>query len=81
MMITGGWQSLAYNAKVWSYDDQNGFAAGPDMLERRYDHACSTFKSARHEHREVVLVAGGYKRDDVEVLDYQKEGSSWEKSE
>merc|ERR1739842_197170 len=49
------------------------------MLDGRYRHACSTFKSARHQQREVALVAGGDERDDVEVLDYQTEGRSWEK--
>ena len=68
MLITGGLPSSQKN-KVWFYDDQNGFTPGPDMLDGRVDHACSTFKSARHQQREVALVAGGYKRDDVEVLD------------
>ena len=81
MLITGGYPSSQNGKKVWFYDDQNGFTPGPDMLDGRYDHACSTFKSARHQQREVALVAGGRKRDDVEVLDYQTEGSSWQKSE
>ena len=80
MLITGGDPS-SQNNKVWFYDDQNGFTPGPDMLDERSDHACSTFKSARHQQREVALVAGGGGRDDVEVLDYQMEGSSWQKSE
>lgn len=76
MLISGG---FAQNKKVWFYDDQNGFTPGPDMLEKREGHACSTFKSALHQQREVALVAGGDYRDDVEVLDYQTEGSTWEK--
>ena len=80
IVITGG-QPFSKNGKlVWFYDN-NGFTPGPDMLDGRHSHACSTFKSARHEQREVVLVAGGAGRDDVEVLDYQKENSNWEKSE
>ena len=81
MMITGGSPYSENGKKVSYYDDKNGFTKGPDMCEKRFQHACSTFKSARHEQREVVLVAGGGGRDDVEVLDYQKENSNWEKSE
>ena len=40
-------------------------------------HACALFKSAMHNYREVVLVAGGYQEDTVEIWDYQTQGSSW----
>ena len=64
---------------TWFYDG-NSFTSGPRTRKTRFYHACATFKSALHQNREVVLVAGGFKKDDFEILDYQTKGSEFVKS-
>ena len=83
VMILGGYGSspLSLLRKVLIFNSTSGtFSDAPDMLYARFDHACSSFKSPLHGHREVVLVAGGYEQDQVELLDYQTEGSTWQES-
>ena len=70
IMTIGGVPSQN-SKKVWILDAVDGFIAGPNMTYDRYNHACATFRSPLHDNREVVLVAGGTNRDEVELLDFQ----------
>ena len=69
MVITGGLPSFKTGRKIWILNDT--WIPGPDMIHKRYNHACATFRSPLHDNREVVLVAGGTNRDEVELLDFQ----------
>ena len=63
---------------VWIYDpNTESFTPGPEMGNAYYAHACALFKSAFHNNREVVLVAGGASDDRTQLWDYQTEGSKW----
>ena len=74
--ITGG--SPSSNRKVWIFNpNDESYEDGPQMINVHRRHACALFKSAMHNYREVVLVAGGLKEDTVEIWDYQTQGSSW----
>ena len=65
----GGKQNGKSNSKkTWIIDPTNGFniAEGPSLNEGRMYHSCGKMKD---EYGNVlVVVAGGYKRDSVEVL-------------
>jgi len=81
VMILGGYDGSSSLRKVLIFDSTYGtFSDAPDMLNTRYGHGCASFQSPLHNHREVVLAAGGDRRDQVELLDYQTEGSNWEES-
>ena len=81
VMILGGNDGSSWLRKVLIFNSTSGtFSDAPDMLYTRYYHGCASFQSPLHNHREVVLAAGGYERDQVELLDYQTEGSSWQES-
>ena len=80
VMILGG-KDGSFLRKVLIFNSISGtFSDGPDMLYTRYLHGCASFNSPLHNHREVVLAAGGGDRDSVELLDYQTEGSTWQES-
>ena len=81
VMILGGYDGSSLLRKVLIFNSTSGtFSDAPDMLYTRLYHACASFNSPLHNHREVVLAAGGASRDQVELLDYQTEGSNWEES-
>ena len=89
VMILGGYSGMEESGywlwsplrKVLIFNSTSGtFSDAPDMLYTRRDHACASFNSPLHNHREVVLAAGGYERVEVELLDYQTEGSTWQES-
>ena len=81
VMILGGYDGSSLLRKVLIFNSTSGtFSDAPDMLYTRYGPGCATFNSPLHNHREVVLAAGGYGRDSVELLDYQTEGSTWQES-
>ena len=81
VMILGGLDGGSILRKVLIFNSTSGtFSDAPDMLYTRYRHACASFNSPLHNHREVVLAAGGYGQDQVELLDYQTEGSTWQES-
>ena len=56
------------------------------MLYSRYGHACTIFKSALHDNRPIIIVAGSYtyyarsESNTAEVLDFTLEGTSWQES-
>ena len=53
------------------------------MVYSRYHSACTTFSSALHDGRQVIIVAGSWSGSGVktaEILDFTKEGASWQKS-
>ena len=76
--VTDGFTSLR---KVLIFNSTSGtFSDAPDMLYTRAGHGCAIFNSPLHNHREVVLTAGGLQQDSVELLDYQTEGSTWQES-
>ena len=56
----------------------NEWSDGPRLVNGRYRFGCAKFKSAAHEDREVIVVAGGYAEsngypfDSVEILDFTK---------
>ena len=80
VMILGG-NPPSKSRKVLIFNSTSGtFSDAPDMLYIRSSHGCASFNSPLHNHREVVLAAGGYQRDQVELLDYQTEGSTWQES-
>ena len=81
VMILGGYDGSSWLRKVLIFNSTSGtFSDAPDMLYTRINHGCASFNSPLHNHREVVLAAGGAGRDSVELLDYQTEGSNWEES-
>ena len=81
VMILGGADASSWSRKVLIFNSTSGtFSDAPDMLYTRSEHGCASFNSPLHNHREVVLAAGGYQRDQVELLDYQTEGSTWQES-
>ena len=80
VMILGGRDGSSLR-KVLIFNSTSGtFSDAPDMLYTRGFHGCASFNSPLHNHREVVLAAGGYEQVEVELLDYQTEGSNWEES-
>ena len=81
VMILGGIGDSSWLRKVLIFNSTSGtFSDAPDMLDTRRSHGCASFNSPLHNHREVVLVAGGLWKDTVELLDYQTEGSTWQES-
>ena len=53
------------------------------MVNVRSSHACATFRSALHDGRPIVVVAGSFTGSgskSAEILDFTKEGTSWQKS-
>ena len=81
VMILGGFDGSSMLRKVLIFNSTSGtFSHAPDMLYTRIYHGCASFNSPLHNHREVVLAAGGDQRDQVELLDYQTEGSTWQES-
>lgn len=80
VMILGGFNN---DYGVIIYDaEKNTFTRRHSKLQkRRLFSACSLFHSAIHKMRPVVLIVGGYEENSAEVLDYTREGISWEKSE
>ena len=64
------------NVLIYDPIDES-FTPGPEMENAYYAHACALFKSAFHNNREVVLVAGGASDDRTQLWDYQTEGSGW----
>ena len=82
VMILGGNDGVSYFLrKVLIFNSTSGtFSDAPDMLYTRVSHGCASFNSPLHNHREVVLAAGGSHQDSVELLDYQNEGSNWQES-
>ena len=53
------------------------------MVHSRWNHACTTFSSALHDGRPIIIVAGSGSKSaskSAEILDFTKEGTSWQKS-
>ena len=75
--ITGGEPHLNIKKVLIFNPNDESYEPGPQMVKIRKYHACALFKSALHNYREVVLVAGGYLDDTAEIWDYQTQGSSW----
>jgi hypothetical protein len=62
------------NACYYMDLEDHSWSKGPFMMTKRVQHSCGIFKSAAHQGRNVVIVAGGYNYDDdyldsVEFLD------------
>lgn len=54
---------------------------GPTLSNERYDHGCCSFPSENHNGRTAIVVVGGWPdAKSVEILDFYKSGSTWEKS-
>ena len=80
IFIVGGYPPSNYR-KVWIYNSKTEtFTSGPNMRNVHRHHACALFKSAYHNGREVLLVAGGLRQDTTEVWDYQSPGTTWTSS-
>jgi len=77
VMIIGG----IYQEKstiVYNPDD-NSFSSGPSVIQKRRESGCTIFRSAMHNNRNVVLVAGGMGQSTAEILDYTNlNANSWE---
>ena len=69
ILLIGGTQNRKqYSGKTWIIDTINGFniTEGPDLKQGRRSHSCGKMKD---EYGNVlVIVAGGYDMDSVEVL-------------
>ena len=78
IMILGGFSpSTTHEKKVWIFNSTaNSFTAGPNMIYSRSDHACALFLNPLTNNRSV-LVAGGKSTSQVELLEYETEGSTW----
>ena len=54
------------------------------MIHERDHHACTIFKSALHDERPIIIVAGSWSgsgsTNTAEVLDFSQEGTSWQES-
>ena len=54
------------------------------MIHIRSSHACTIFKSALHDERPIIIVAGSWDLSGstvtAEVLDFTQEGTSWQES-
>ena len=79
VVITGGVSSIELSRNiVWIFNPNNEtYEFGPQMGHDFSNHGCAVFKSALHNYREVILVAGGTKSDKVELWDYQTPNSGW----
>ena len=85
-MITGGHTSSGGTASVLKFDLSNLKNNDPvevkSMVNARFYHACTTFKSGLHDGRTIMVVAGDYGSGDksAEIWDFTQEGTSWQKS-
>ena len=55
------------------------FKPGPNMTHNFYYGACLLMTSPKHQHRNVIIAAGGYKSNKVQLLDYTQ-SQEWEES-
>ena len=89
-LISGGWANgnatyetntvLRYSSNI----NEDPMEVAP-MVHARDNHACTIFNSPQHYGRPVLIVAGsdiasGSGIDTAEILDFTKEGSSWQES-
>ena len=80
-MISGSGRT----ASVLKYNSSN-LDSKPEEMESmlyvRSSHACSLFKSKLNEGRPILLAASGFGPGEktAEILDFTKEGSSWQES-
>jgi hypothetical protein len=52
--------------------EDHSWSQGPSMMTKRREHSCGIFKSAAHQGRNIVIIAGGFNGaylDSVELLD------------
>ena len=69
ILLIGGQQDYEWNSdKTWIIDPTNGFniTEGPPLKEGRTDHSCGKWKDEYGN--VIVMVAGGYRTDSVEIL-------------
>ena len=74
---------LYLQTKFNSSNINNKPLEGEPMVHARNMHACSTFSSALHDGRPIIIVAGSWTGSGpktAEILDFTKEGTSWQKS-
>ena len=76
VMILGGFPATK-SVIIYNPNDKT-FSEGPNLLEERISSACTVFKSQAHGGRQVVMIIGG--SNFAEIWDYEKNGTTWEKS-
>ena len=82
VLVTGGYrgshQSTITNGVI-IFNTSNSFSyiEGPNMIEDRFNHACSIIVSPAHEGRPLAIMAG---KNTAEVLDFSIPGSNWQLS-
>jgi hypothetical protein len=47
--------------------EDHSWSQGPSMMTKRRYHSCGIFKSAAHQGRNIVIAAGGYNLDSLEL--------------
>ena len=76
-ILTGG---CDYNGngykQTWAYSILNGWSPGPEMIQERYDHGCSSFWLNENQ---IAVVSPGtkYRGQSVEFLILQQENPQW----
>jgi hypothetical protein len=78
-LLCGGYNGLIFNSEYHLNEchymdlEDHSWSQGPSMMTKRRSHSCGIFKSAAHQGRTIVIVAGGVNNDDyldsVEMLD------------
>jgi hypothetical protein len=75
-LLCGGRNNGGYLNECHYIDlEDHSWSPGPSMMTKRRLHSCGIFKSAAHQGRNIVIIAGGYNGyngddlDSVELLD------------
>jgi hypothetical protein len=65
-----GWYGDLKECHYMDWEDHS-WSQGPSMITTRKDHSCGIFKSAAHEGRNIVIVAGGlYEQDYLDSVEF-----------
>ena len=62
---------------IFNTSNSFSYIEGPNMIEDRFNHACSIIVSPAHEGRPLAIMAG---KNTAEVLDFSIPGSNWQLS-
>jgi hypothetical protein len=68
-LLCGGYNGQYLNECHYMDLEDHSWSQGPPIMTKRYAHSCGIFKSAAHQGRNVVIIAGGADTDSVEILD------------
>jgi hypothetical protein len=72
-LLCGGYNGGILNECHYMDLEDHSWSQGPSMMTKKRSHSCGIFKSAAHQGRNIVIVAGGVNNNDfldsVEFLD------------